>query len=66
MSNGFLPATDMYGPDAGVVNRAAVESPQTAAKVADAGAVKNGPVISWLLIVLLFVLFRVVYEMSGE
>lgn len=67
MSNGFLPGVDLYGPDAGyAVSPAAMDTAQTATKTTDEGAVKAGPVISWLLLLLLFVVFRVLYEMSGE
>jgi len=66
MGNGFLPAGDLYGPDAGVVSPTAIDTPQVATRTSDTGAVKAGPVISWLLIVLLFVVFRIVYEMAGE
>lgn len=55
---------DLYGDDAapGETGR----SVPTAERVSGTGQAKSAPTLSWLAIVILFVLFRILYENAGD
>lgn len=55
---------DLYGDDAAPAD--AGRTVATAEKVSGSGQAKAAPTISWLALVILFVLFRILYESAGD
>jgi hypothetical protein len=62
----FLPLSNLYGPDATALKPGSKPAPSTAETVNAARPVQSGPVMSWLAIVVVFILYRVIVEMGGS
>lgn len=62
---GMWASGDLYPGGTGMAKNQTV-TPTTAQKTNTGAAVKAAPAPAWLALVVLFIVFRVVYEMAGD